>query len=290
MGESRTRGDGFDNSEIAQCLVALRTSLHPSTSDRVCPTIERFEGFLAAAVVRRLRGVDAATVNSFIRCRVSCGAEPSVATMHNRRSSLRLLFRTARGLGLVDGDPTLDVVLPPRSSRAARPLTDEEVAVCRDVARWSFTGDRTAAVWALAEATARGAELPRVRAADVETAASRVWLAGGTRVQPRWGLLSEWGAGVLRDRSLDMGDGDSSLVFDGDPLSDAARVSASAAISAVLVRAGLARERDVRPGSIAAWAGRRQFDATGDLAVTSRLLGMRSLDHTARTICWDWDA
>jgi hypothetical protein len=51
--------------------------------------------------------------------------------MHVRRSSLRLLFRIARSeLGL-EGDPTLDLKLPPRSSAAARPLTDDEVALGR---------------------------------------------------------------------------------------------------------------------------------------------------------------
>lgn len=53
---------------------------------------------------------------------------PSIATMHLRRSALRLYFRNARHLGLCSGDPTLDLVLPAGSSLHMRPLTDDEVA------------------------------------------------------------------------------------------------------------------------------------------------------------------
>src|SRR4051794_30441362 len=58
--------------------------------------------------------------------------------MHVRRSAVRLLFRTGRQLGLCTSDPTVDIVLPPRSSLRARPLTDDEVGLCRSasVHRW----------------------------------------------------------------------------------------------------------------------------------------------------------
>jgi integrase/recombinase XerC len=54
--------------------------------------------------------------------------------MRLRRSTLRLLFRTARDLGLAEGDPTMDVVLPSRTNEAARLLTDLEVQRCRRAA------------------------------------------------------------------------------------------------------------------------------------------------------------
>ena len=72
----------------------------------------------------------------------SHGSIPALATQHLRRSSLRLLFRYARELGLADHDPTIDLVLPPRSNLACRPLTDDEVAVCRSFSLWSLTNTR----------------------------------------------------------------------------------------------------------------------------------------------------
>src|SRR5207302_9929940 len=36
---------------------------------------------------------------------------------------------TQRQLGVYDGDPTIDLVLPPRSFLAVRPLTDDEIVV-----------------------------------------------------------------------------------------------------------------------------------------------------------------
>lgn len=59
----------------------------------------------------------------FVKALVPGGSgarHPAIATMHLRRATLRLLFRTARDLGVHDGDPTLDIALPPRSSLKVR--------------------------------------------------------------------------------------------------------------------------------------------------------------------------
>jgi integrase/recombinase XerC len=63
--------------------------------------------------------------------------------MHLRRSALRLYFRTARQLGLCSGDPTLDLVLPARSSLHIPPLTDDEVVLCRSFSVSSLTARST---------------------------------------------------------------------------------------------------------------------------------------------------
>jgi len=68
----------------------------------------------------------------------------------------------------------------------------------------------------------------------------------------------------------------------------AGRTSAASAVTAVLTRAGLADEADIRPTSVAAWAGRAAFERTGNIGEAARLLGMRSLDAAARMIGWDW--
>ena len=109
---------------------------------RVVGLAERFVAFCAQAFsITSLRDVTLSTAEAFVRA-PSCDHEPSVATMHLRRSVLRLLFRRARELGLADDDPTIDLALPPRSSLRARPLTDEEVALCRAASQHSLSATR----------------------------------------------------------------------------------------------------------------------------------------------------
>jgi len=207
--------------------------------------------------------------------------------MHNRRTTVRMLFRVARRLGLAESDPTLDLVLPPRLSCGFRPLTGAEIALSRDAATWWMSSQRFATVWALAEATARGTELGAVRVTDLDLVNRRVWLSGGTRVEPRWASLTDWSMTVLERRLTTLSAGDF-LAYGGNSPHTAGRASAASAVTAVLTRAGLHGEADIRPSSVAAWAGRAVFDRTGDIRAAARALGMRSLDHTARMIGWDW--
>jgi len=55
-----------------------------------------------------------------------------------------------------------------------------------------------------------------------------------------------------------------------------------AAISVTLPRSGLAQEPDVRPVCVAAWAGEKIFDETGQIESAAQALGVRSLDRAAR--------
>ncbi len=215
---------------------------------------------------------------------------PSPATQHLRRSAVRLLFRTARQLGLVDGDPTLDLVLPSRTGLRARPLDDAEVAVCRSYAIHTLTETRLPAAWSLAEATARTSELPHIRIRDVDLDAGRVWVWGSSRSEARWGRLTDWGQIQLQRRIDAMGPGDANrrLVYTGrgDPFS--AQASSCTAIARILTLAGLGNEHDVRPASVAAWAGQQVLQSTGRLELVALALGARSLDRAAGIIGYDW--
>jgi hypothetical protein len=196
-----------------------------------------------------------------------------VSTRHWRRTALRLLFRAARDAGLVAGDPTLDLDLPPRSSLGTRPLIDDEVALCRSVAQWSLAGSRRAAVWALAEATCRSSELPNISADDIDLDSGRVWISGGKATEPREGDLTDWGLQHVRARILELDEPTQPLVYSGRSPSGAGQVAGASALVDVLIRAGLHQEPDVRAGSVAAWAGRRVLEETGriDLAARRRL-------------------
>ena len=262
--------------------------MQPSTVARIAPTVSRFAEFVEGRGVKHLRHVSIEIAAAFIRSRLDSGLAPTPATMHDRRSSLRLVFRVGRELGLIDGEPTLDLSLPPRSSQRTRPLTDDEVELGRDVALWNLSSRRMASAWALSEATARGTELSTARVEDLDLERGTVWLHGGKRTADRWGSLSSWGVKVLRGRVKEISTGDS-IVYAGQGSGISGQVSTCSAISAILIRAGLAGEPDVRPSSVAAWAARSSFDRGDDIHTVAHMLGVPSLDQAAQTIGWDWN-
>lgn len=280
--------------ELARQVDMLRPSVGDDLTgtaqwDRTSAILDRFERFATLAHdVGQLAEVTSDVARSFIEARTNAGEQPSVATMHWRRTALRLLFKAARHEGMVEGDPTIDVSLPPRSSLAARPLTVDEIALCRGCALWSLSSARRAAVWALAEATCRTSELPHIRVDDLDLDAGEVSIHGGKSTQPRVGQLSEWGVKQLGRRIDELGDPTAPLVYRGQSPTGAGQVAGAAAVIDVLTRAGLHSEPDVRPGSVAAWAGVQVLKETGRIEAVAQALGVRSLDQAARIIGWDW--
>ena len=266
-----------------EVLAASWVSVDQAT--RVGGTLGRFEWFCARGFeVRELVEVTPAIAEAFVRAPTD-GGPPSVREQHTRRGAIRLLFRTARASGLEVGDPTLDLDLPSRPLKRARPLTDDEITLCRACTAWSLTDSRHAICWTLAEATCRAGELPYIGAEDLDLENRRVWLHGGRRTAPRWGHLSDWGANQLEHRIPGQ---TTALVYDGAQAREGGRVSSSLAILDVLRRAGLADDPDVRPSSITAWAGRQVLAETGRIDVVAHRLGVRSLDRAASFISWDW--
>jgi integrase len=277
-----------------ECVVSRLVTeggLSVESKPRVLGLVDRFGIFAGRAFgVASLADVSPAHVDAFVRSSTAEGQLPSVATMRLRRSTLRLLFRTARELGLVDGDPTLDLVLPSRTNETARPLTDLEVQRCRRAALEDLTSSRLVVPWALGEATARTAEIPHMRVGDLDLAAGRVWIHGSSNTEPRWGSLSIWGIGQLeRHIREQQPNHDASLTYRGSENPESRRAHSSQAIRETLQRAGLTMDPYVRPASLAAWAGRQILCATGRIDAAARALGMRSLDGAARLISWDWN-
>jgi integrase len=261
----------------------------PYQARRVDEILERFVEFVAAVSgTGDSVGVSPALARSFVSAAEGRGPA-SLPLQHLRRSALRLLFKVLRDEGADVGDPTIDLQLPPRTQLSTRPLDDDEVALCRGHALWSLGESRRAAAWALAEATARSVEVGQIRVADVDLDGGRVWIHGGRTTRERWGGLSSWGVTHLGRRIAALGGApESLLVYGGSGGYATAQVSACTAVFDVLERAGLAAEPDVRPASVAAWAGRRILDETGRIDVVAERLGMASLDRTARFIGWDW--
>jgi integrase/recombinase XerC len=264
--------------------------LSEQSERRLLDVIGRFLRYVDRAGVDSLGDVSPDLARGFVLARSGrTNVSPSVATSHLRRSALRLLFRVLRQMSLVEHDPTLDLVLPPRSSLQARPLTDDEIALGRSYSLHSLIETRRPAAWALAEASARSSEIPGVCVRDFDLAAGRVWLAGGTKVEPRWASLTTWGGQALERRLQAIGtDPDMPLVYEGRGSPESRQASACDAIGETLRRAGLGTEPDVRPLSVTAWAGQKVLDETGRIDAVARALGMRSLDRAATLIGWDW--
>lgn len=287
----RTHGGGVlgQIDELRQVLVV--DSPGQPQWERTSAILDRFaqfatNGFGSAS----LHEIHPEIARSFVEATTASGNPPSVSTQHWRRTALRLLFRAARDTGLAAGDPTLDLELPPRSSLGTRPLTDDEVALCRSAAQWSLSGSRRAAVWALAEATCRSSELPNIATDDIDLESGRVWISGGKATEPREGRLTDWGLQQVRARVLELDEPTRPLVYSGRSPSGAGQVAGASALVDVLTRAGLHHEPDVRPGSVPAWAGRRVLDETGRIELAARALGVRSLDRAAGIVAWDWRA
>jgi len=257
---------------------------------RVDEIASRFESFVRRGFdICEIDQVTASHVEAFVKAKSSTG-DPSVATMHVRRSSLRMLFRIARiECGLI-GDPTLDLVLPPRSTAAARPLTNDEVALGRSYSLHNTQATRGPAAWALSEATATTAELPHITTDDLEldnASGPRVWLHGSRKREERWGLLDDWGATQLERRAKSLRD-TKALIYQGDGSEESRQASCCIAIKETMIRAGLDAESDVRPSSLVAWRGVAILEETSRIEQVARQLGIRSLDTAARFIGFDW--
>ncbi|WP_168676626.1 tyrosine-type recombinase/integrase [Cellulomonas septica] len=240
-----------------------------------------------------------ALCSGFVTAPTAEGRPAELTTQHARRTALRMYFRALRDLGLYDGDPTLDLHLPARTSTAARPLTDDEVTLCRVAARLGAAGSTSlqrAVCWALAEATAITSEITQVRVGDVDDAAAPRWvrLAGTKRARGRLGELTDWGSRVM-SRQLEMlherGAGSHTLVTyrgAGAPGQHVAQAAVCNAIGEVLTAADLAAEPDVRPTSVRNWAGRALYDAGMPIERVAVRLGARSLDSVAEDIALHW--
>ncbi len=100
-GSARLDGERI---RVIDALRASRT-LSVQSLPRVVDLVERFCRFCQQAFqISSLSEVSATDAEAFVRASTS-GREPALATMHLRRSVLRMAFRTARELGLAESDP-----------------------------------------------------------------------------------------------------------------------------------------------------------------------------------------
>jgi integrase len=266
---------------IAQ--LADTADLAPVSLQRVSDLVQGFAGFLATSGVARPQDIRSSHAEAFVRSLTRSGNEPSLATMHLRRSALRIFFKEAKILDLLDSDPSADIVLPKRTYRNLRPLTDKEIARCRSFATGTGKEPSLAKALALAEAGARCAELGHVTAGDLDLGAGWVRMPGCSSTTARWSPLTDWGREHLAQLLPDS---------DAEPrlplLGSGSRGSIHELIASTLRRAGLANKPGVRPNSVPAWRGAHELESGATIDEVARLLGMRSLDRTASFIGFEW--
>lgn len=268
-----------------------RGELTPLSADRLTGLWPNFERYAWAKGVELVHEVTPELVSGFVRTLKRGGGQPAVATMHVRRDSIRLLFRVLREVGVADSDPTWGIVLPSRSGLATRPLTDDEVELCQWAALSTVTATRHPALWALGEAGASTREIAWATCRDVDLPKVRVRLHGAPRTEARWAPLTGWGAAQLGRRIRHLrADPEAQVAFDRDVDEHAGRISAGQTLAAIMARAGLADDPEVKPRSLAAWVGRRVWLETGRIDEAARRLGLRSLDLTAELVGFDWRA
>ena len=211
--------------------------------------------------------------------------------MRGRRDAIRLVVRVARQLHLIDSgfDPTIDIILPAGASSDRRPLTDTEEMLGRLAADGTLFHTRLPAAWAIGQASGVAGELVQATIADVHLSDATICLRGNGNREPRIGTLTEWGVEKLAERIAhlreDGGGVDTPLIRGPKAADRSAQAESCSAISDVLRQAGL---RDVKPMSLANWAGRQVFDQTGRIEAAARTLGLRSPDLAAKNIGWDW--
>jgi site-specific recombinase XerD len=273
----------------------------PQTRLRSIETVTRFTTRASVQGARTVHDLTPAICAGFVYAHGLSGRPPELATQHARRTILRTYFRTLRDLGLAPGDPTLDLTLPPRTTTAARPLTDDEVIACRYAVRLGRAGATSlqrAVCWALAEATAITSEITQVRVADLDDEDQPRWvrLMGSKRAEPRLGQLTDWGSRIVRRQVEVLLDAGASttvlLTYRGRavPGQHVAQASAANAIAETLRAAGLGDEADVRPASVRNWAGRRLYVDGMPIEQVALRLGARSLDAVVADIALDWRA
>ena len=195
---------------------------------------------------------------------------------------------TLRRLGLGTVDPTAGVPVPELTPGPYRILTDGDVSLGRVFSHNDLSCVRHSLAWKLGEAGGFGSDLDPIEVCRADPDTGLVWTPGGPRTKARWLQLDRAGTGTLRAHLRDLGPN----VDPRSPLLQkagrATRANGSSLVRASLERAGLIRERAVKPSSLAGWSGRQVYDRTGDLTAVARHLGFDSLDQTARWVGLDW--
>ena len=270
----------------------------PATTARMAEVARRFVRRLEQAGVTSFGEVTGDQAYGFIAAIGRGGKIPATATSRFRRTTIRAVYRELRALGDPVGDPTLDVILGTRGRGYARPLTDDEVRLCRAVASAKslppVVVPRRAVAWAFAEAGATTGEIPRITIAALDDphTPTTVRMPGTRNLHQRSVTLTGWGratvAGHLAQHCYQPSDTITYRGRGGKTGSNSALSRTCQQIVEILDAAHISPESRISPASVRHWAGRTAFDNGATLDQVAAMLGLTSLDTTAARIGLDW--
>lgn len=286
----------LDAGPIAQARViwwALRHdhNVEASTAERIGATVVTFAARQATLGRDRLVDTTPEDAAGFVWANTLRGIPPAIATVHLRRSALRLAFRTIARLAGPTTDPTSGLSLPPKTRSELRPLDDDEATLLR-IAASGRTRSRSLveATVALAEATATTGEIATLRWRHLAPDRTQLRLPGAGRIRARTGQLTPWGKAALdRLGRTVAADPDAPIVYRGGAAagSQAAQAAIVNRLRHLLREAGL-DGRDLRPTSIRLWQPARRLAAGGRIEDIANQLGLASLDVACAQLGHHW--
>ena len=260
--------------DLKRATAQMRSLFDHLRSCGITQLSEVTEGDVAAWIWRDVRRRDGSV------------GDPALATARFRYTLAKATFNIVAKLGAAVDPRT--VTGPPiggdRREVPPRPLTDEELQRICDATRSRRRTSKKAVLVALSRASGSAAELPNVRARDVDLDAATVRFAGP---HERICALDPWSAEALT-RYLDANPvaPDDLLCVNADTAPDRAAHSVAARIHNILRAAGLSDRRDITARSIRLTEAQRVLHRKGIVAA-ARFLGS-SLDATAEMLAYQW--
>ena len=214
--------------------------------------------------------------------------DPSGTVVRFRYWTAKKLYTVAADLGarldpdLAAGDP----IPASAPDTPARLLTDTQLQQVCDHLDAVSPRSSEPLLFAFALAGASAADIPEVRARDVDVGAGTVRFVGQN---PRTCALDDWSvAAVARYLDAHPGiSGDDRLCVKAETPKDRAVMSVTNRLCRVLKQAGLASRSGLCARSIRLTAARRVLESSG-LAAAARFLGAQSLDTTAKALNYLW--
>lgn len=287
------RADPVHQARVVWWALRHDPHLEASTADRMGAVIARFAARQRALGCDRLSATTPEHAVGFVWARTARNADPAIATVHLRRTALRMLVRALAQLNDPPSvDPTATLVLPSKTRAQLRPLDTDEVGLLRIAAAGRARYRLEAmALLALAETTATTGEIAALGWPQLDLAEGSVALPGAGAIHPRTGKLTGWGVAALNrwnERHAEPGPG-LPIVYQGRarPGSQASQATIVSRLSRLLARAGLTGD-DIRPTSIRLWQPARQLSEGARIETVARLLGHTSLDATAAQLGYRW--
>lgn len=211
----------------------------------------------------------------------------SPRTAANRQAFVRKFLDVLTAVGVWTGDDIVGAPIPRGVSDGSRPLTSDEMRLVEAYSGETLFATRRPILVALAQAGGSPADIAAVTAADLDPTAGTVTFGGEHR---RTNPLTPWGHRILVDYlAATSTDPDRPLCVVGSRPSHRAAHSVTVGLREALVAAGVAGRPGVTARSIALAAAAGVLDRDG-IAAAARFLGSNSLDATAVSLGFDWQA